>query len=353
MPVVRNLWQRVYFAIATLSWGVFAACFLAHALVSYIGLWLADEAKLTDDPIAFVYFYMTTATTVGYGDLSPGTRVGRLIGILIVLPGSIALFTAFLGKAITDMSGFWRRRLQGLGDFSERRGHTLVVGWQGARTRRLIDGLVHEWLGERAVLLAPGVAENPLPDTVDFVAAQSIADLDSFRRAGAAGAATLVIRGGDDDETLAATLAAAAAAPDAHIVVHFQDDGAAQLVRRQFPGIEVVTSIASGLLARAARDPGSSRLAAAMFAGNAIDTAFSMKIPGGCGPLRYLDLFCNLKQKHELTLIGVGHEDGRVDLNCGSDKRLGAGDTLYYIADHRIRADDIDWTAVCRPAVSA
>jgi voltage-gated potassium channel len=353
MPVVRNLWQRIYVAIATLSWGVFAACFLAHALLSYVGLWLADEPKLTDDPIAFIYFYMTTATTVGYGDLSPGTRIGRLIGVLVILPGSIALFTGFLGKAITDMSGFWRRRLQGLGDFSERRGHTLVVGWQGARTRRLVEGLVHDWLGERSVLLTPGVAENPMPDMVDFVAAQSIADLESFKRAGAAGAATLVVRGADDDETLAAILAATAAAPDAHIVVHFQDEGAAQLIRRQFPEVEVVTSIASGLLARAARDPGASRLAAAMFAGNAIDTAFSMKIPAGCGPLRYLDLFCNLKQKYELTLIGVGQEDGHVDLNCGSDKPLNPEDTLYYIADHRVRAEIIDWAVVCRPAVTA
>jgi voltage-gated potassium channel len=348
MPVFRSIWQRLYVAVATLSWWVFAACFVVHALVSYVGLSLAGEAKLTDDPIAFLYFYMTTATTVGYGDLSPGTRAGRLIGILVVLPGSIALFTGFLGKAITEMSTFWRRRLQGLGDFSERCGHTLLVGWQGARTKQLIEGLVHEHRGERTVLLATGLAENPLPDLVDFVAAQSIADLDSFARAGASAAATLVVRGADDDETLAATLAAAAVAPQAHIVVHFQDESAAKLIRRQYPDIEVITSIAAGLLARAARDPGASRLAALMFAGNTIDTAFSMKLPGGCAPIAYYDAFCGLKRRHGLTLIGIGDEDGHVDLNCVTDKPLNAGDTLYYIADHRWSADEIDWTGICQ-----
>lgn len=347
MPVIRILWRRCYVAIANLSWGVFAACFLAHALVTYLGFQLAGEAKLTDDPIDFVYYYMTTATTVGYGDLSPGTRAGRMIGALVMLPGSIALFTAFLGKVITGMSGYWRRRLQGLGDYSKRRGHMIVVGWQGARSRRLIDGLIHDYRGERIVLLAPTPAENPLPDQIDFTLAQSLSDLDAYARAGAAGAATVVIRGADDDETLAATLAAAAAAPDAHIVVHFQDEGAAQLVRRQFPEIEVITSIAAGLLARAARDPGASRLAELMFAGNTIDTAFSMKLPPQCAAIAYFDAFCGLKRRYGLTLIGISHGDGQVDLNCGADKPLRAGDTLYYIADHRWSPDRIDWAALC------
>lgn len=346
MPVVRSIWRQLYVAIATLSWSVFVACFAVHAAVSYAGYSLAGEAKLTDDPIDFLYYYMTTATTIGYGDLSPGTRAGRLIGALIVLPGSIMLFTAFLGKAITGMSSYWRRRLQGLGDFSERRGHTLVVGWQGVRTRNLIDGLAHEHWAERTVLLATGPTENPMPDVVDFVVGQSISDLESYARAGAAGAATIVVRGVDDDETLAATLAAATVAPNAHIVVHFQDEGAAQLVRRQFPSIEVITSLAAGLLARAARDPGASRLAALMFAGNTIDSAFSMRLPASCGSIPYFDALCDLKRNHGITLIGVGDE-GHVDLNCRADKILTTGDTLYYIADHRLVASEVDWQALC------
>jgi hypothetical protein len=43
--------------------------------------------------------------------------------VLIVLPGWIALFTEFLGKVVSSMSTFWRRRLQELGDFSKRSGH--------------------------------------------------------------------------------------------------------------------------------------------------------------------------------------------------------------------------------------
>lgn len=346
MPIVVNLWQRVYVAIATLSWSVLAVCFIVHALLSYLLFAAVGEAKLTDSAITFAYFYTTTATTVGYGDLSPGGDAGRLVNVLIVLPGSIALFTVFLGKVVSSMSTFWRRRLQGLGDFSKRSGHTLVVGWQGVRSRQLIEGLLRDRQPDspRIVLLARGLAANPMPDEIDFVAAEQLSEGASYLRAGAALAHTVVLRGADDDETLAATLAAHRAALRAHIVAHFQEEGAAALIRHQFPDIEVVPSIAAGLLVRAARDPGASQLAALMFTSQSIDTAFSMKLPLHAGPLSYLEVLIGFKRKHGMTLVGLCRADARkVDLNCPADCEVGPGDTLFYIADRRVGADEVDW----------
>jgi voltage-gated potassium channel len=76
-------------------------------------------------------------------------------------------------------------------------------------------------------------------------------------------------------------------------------------------------------------------------------------VPAGCGAIGYFDAFCGLKQRHGLTLIGIGHEDGHVDLNCGADKVLKPGDIIYYISDHRWSPADIDWTGICRGAVAA
>ena len=356
MPFVVSLWQRVYVAIATLSWPVLAGCFLVHAALSYALFLAVGEEKLTASLITFAYFYMTTATTVGYGDLSPGSDGARLVNILVVLPGSISLFTVFLGKSVTAISGFWRGRLQGYGDFSDRSGHTLVVGWQGARSRRLVEGLILDAHPQcaRTVLLARDIAENPMPDAIDFVMAEQLSDRTSYARAGAAGAHTVVIRGMDDDETLAAALAAHGAAPQAHIVAHFQEEGAAQLVRHQFPNIEVITSIAAGLLVRAARDPGASQLAALMFSSNSNDTAFSIKLPAEAGPLRYFDVLLALKERHGVTLIGMCRRDGsKVDLNCPPDGEVKAGDTLFYIADRRIVAGEVAWAAIRRETIAA
>jgi voltage-gated potassium channel len=355
VPLIVNLWQRVYVAIATLSWSVLGTCFLAHAAASYLLFHLGGEATLTDSIITFAYFYMTTATTVGYGDLSPSSEPGRLANVLVVLPGAIALFTVFLGKVVSSMGTFWRRRLQGLGDYSERSGHTIVVGWQGIRSRRIIQGLLRDRQSgaPRIVLLARGLAANPMPDEIDFVTTEQLSDRDSYVRAGADRAQTLIVRGADDDETLAATLAAHSAAPAAHIAVHFHEESAAALVRRQLPAVEVVTSIAADLLVRAARDPGASQLATLMFANHSIDTAYSMKVPEGASGLAYLDVLVGLKRSYALTLVGMCRDGlANVDLNCPAESLVSAADTLFYIADHRVSADAVDWASM-RSAVPA
>ncbi len=349
MPLFVRLWQRVYLSVATLSWSVLGALFFGHALLSYTLFTMAGEEKLVASGITFAYFYMTTATTVGYGDLSPGSDAGRLANVLVVLPGSIALFTVLLGKVVAGMSAFWRRRLQGLGDYSERSGHTLVVGWQGARSRRLLEGLLNDapLHGPRIILLARGLEANPMPDAIDFVAVEQLGDRSAFARAGAAAAHTIIIRGADDDETLAATLAGRSAARDAHMVAHFQEDSAADLIRHQLPDVEVITSIAAGLLVRAARDPGASQLAELMFADHAIDNAYSLKVPQDVGPLAYVDALLALKQRDGLTLIGMCRAGTRkVDLNCKSDCTITGGDTLFYIADHRVAPSEVDWAAI-------
>ena len=195
MPVIRGVWQRVYVAIAKLSWSILIAAFVVHALISYGVFIHAGEDGLTESFLTFAYYYVTTATTVGYGDLSPSTGEGRLVALLFVLPGSIALFTAFLGKAVADIGGFWRRRLNGQGDYRERGNHTIIVGWQGGPSRRLINMLIEDKPdAERLVLIAPELEENPMPEKVDFVRAESLSSVETYERAGSAGARAVVVR---------------------------------------------------------------------------------------------------------------------------------------------------------------
>ena len=349
MPVARHLWHRVYLAIADLSWSVLAVAALIHATLSWALFALAGDTDLTEDLVTFAYFYVTTATTVGYGDLSPSSDGGREVALAFVLPGSIALFTAFLGKAVADLGGFWRRRMHGGGDFSGRTGHTIIVGWQGTRSRQLVTLLSAECSrDERTVLLAPVLDENPMPDRLDFVLAAGLSSLSDYERAGARGATSVIVRGDTDDDTLAATLAARAAAPRAHIVAYFEDEGAASLIVRHDERVEAISSLSSQLLVRSSRDPGSSRLAELMFSGQSPDTAFSLRVPDEVPPSTYLVTLIGLKRQANLALIGMCSDDGEVDLNCPTDRSVSAGDRLFYIADRRADPRVIDWAAVAR-----
>lgn len=353
MPVIRGIWQRVYVAIATLSWGILIAAFITHAIVSYAFFVHAGEDGLTETVLTFAYYYVTTATTVGYGDLSPSTGEGRLVAAVLVLPGSIALFTAFLGKAIADVGGFWRRRLNGLGDYSDRAGHTIIVGWQGGRTRRLIKMMIEDFPdGERPVLIAPELEENPMPTQVDFVRTESLSSVETYERAGSARARSVVVRGNSDDDTLAATLAARAAAPQAHVVAYFEDERSATLVTRHDSGIEAIASIGTELMVRASRDPGASRLADLMFSSETKDTAFSLQVPGSVASICYMTALAELKRSHDVLLLGVCDANGEVDLNCSAGTRFSGGQTLFYIANRRLDPSQIDWSAMHEGAVA-
>ncbi len=308
----------------------------------------ASETSLTESALRFVYFYVTTATTVGYGDLTPDNDIGRLITMAFVMPGAIALFTAVLGRGLGDLANLWRARMQGFGSYADRSGHTVVLGWQGGRTRRLIELLADDQPdGDRMVLVAKSLEHNPLPLLADYVRVDALSIPSELQRAGIEHAKTIVVRGQDDDETLAATLAVVAEVDTAHIVSFFDDERSAALVRRQYPGIEVIGSMSEELMVRASRDPGASSMAEALFSTETPSTAFSLVVPDEMRRSTYAELLHVMRQRYRITLVGVRHGQSReVKLNCADDSLIKPGDTLFYIADKRLTASSVDWNDV-------
>lgn len=77
----------------SLSWGLLA---------------LAGEKALTDNFSNFIYYLMVTASTVGYGDHSPVTDLGKWVVVLFVIPGGLSLFAALLGRVAGSAIDYWR-----------------------------------------------------------------------------------------------------------------------------------------------------------------------------------------------------------------------------------------------------
>lgn len=68
-------------------------------------------------PTAFMYFSLTTVTTVGYGDLAPASDVGRLLATVEALLGQVFLVT-FVALLVGLLGERWRtnRSAAGPGD---------------------------------------------------------------------------------------------------------------------------------------------------------------------------------------------------------------------------------------------
>ena len=347
--IQTRLAKRLYAKIAELKWDIVGFMTVAHFAISW-GLieWSGGE-RISDGNI-FWYFYAATATTVGYGDYSPTTEAGRLITVLWIMPGGIALFTTIIAKVVQRISTTWRKRMRGLASYENLSEHIVILGWHGSRTQRMVDHIRGDTgQREREIVLCTATdIENPMPDQVRFVRAAVLNSPDLLRRAAVAQAEFIIVLGHNDDETLSAALGAAAVNSDAHMVAHFEQASFADLLHAHCPHAECNVSLSIELMVRSAQDPGSSRVQRQLLSTLEGPTQFSLKVPDDVGEVKYGALFSELKEAHNVTLIGVAKSALGDDLllNAPTNHRVDPGAILYFMAAQRIDAVDIDWPAL-------
>jgi len=341
------LGRVLYRHIAEVTWPAIGIIALVHYVTSW-GLMALTEGEDIAAPSVYWYFYLVTSTTVGYGDLSPSTTFGRFVAVVWVMPGGIALFTSVIAKVVQSASGYWRLRMRGLGDFSDLENHTLILGWAGDRTRRMVSYMRGDSHDREIVLVADQTMENPMPDQVHFVRGDTLTHADVLRRAGVDTAGRAIILGRDDNETLAAGLAVSARNKSLHIAAFFHDEVVANLLKSHCPQAECLLPMSIELLVRTADDPGSSRVPKRMLSTLEDPTLYSVEVPNRIALLRFGTIFRAFKQRHHATVLGVAADrtNEALALNPPDDSIVKGGHTVYYIATRRLNPTAIDWPSM-------
>ncbi|MGF1681795.1 ion channel [Photobacterium minamisatsumaniensis] len=308
---------------------------LSYAVICFILLTLVGEKALVQSPTDFIYYLIVTASTVGYGDMSPVTVTGKWIVMLFVIPGGLGLFALGVGRVASLFIDYWKRGLLGKRKLKVDN-HILVLGWNEQRTLHLIKMLQHEESGQRPIVLCvrPEI-ENPLPGEIEFVRVASFTDSEGMSRAGIDTASCIVIDNTEDDITLSAALYSASRNPDAHLLAYFNDDSLSKLLKRHCPNAECIPSVAVEMLAKAAVDPGSSELHHELLSTHKGMTQYSVSYPSDAEATTIAPLFTAFKQHYEAILIAIDTGQG-VELNPPLDHPVPAGTKLFYIADERV-----------------
>ncbi len=81
--VVKKWLSSHLFKLSNRSLLIFSGLYVS---LSWWLLVLAGETALTDSFANFIYYLMVTASTVGYGDHSPVTDMGKWVVVLFVIP---------------------------------------------------------------------------------------------------------------------------------------------------------------------------------------------------------------------------------------------------------------------------
>jgi len=195
--------------IDQVSWQSVVIATSLHMLLTWSLLLVANEQALLS-PGTFFYYYTVTTSTVGYGDLSPSTDLGRWIVALIQIPFGLALFGVLLGKTGQTVTYLIRRAMTGDKNFAHSSNHIIIFGWHNARTKKMIDYILADTKRtDRRILLAvTEQIEHPFlsNENVDFARLTSFTDLDELERVAIRHADKVIIDGQDDDQTFTTAL---------------------------------------------------------------------------------------------------------------------------------------------------
>ncbi|WP_158589126.1 potassium channel family protein [Alginatibacterium sediminis] len=308
----------------------------AYVAISYVLLLLAGETELVAGE-HFIYYLVVTGSTVGYGDFGPSTFWGRLAVSFWVIPIGLSLFAVVLGRAGVYLSELYNRRRRGL-QMLDLTNHSVIIGWHGARSLRLIE-LVYSSLRDRdmqLVLVVDKDMENPASDKVSLVQVESYSDAITMERAKLSTAKSIVIDLEDDNETLATALYCASENPECHKTAYMANPSLIHLMGVHCPKVEVIPSVQVEMLASSAMDPGSAQVHQQLLDSTSGVTQYAILNPvqHAVTAKQMLEF---LKFQLDATLIAYKRSaDVSIVLNPKADVILKPGDILYYLSESRL-----------------
>jgi len=354
VPILNRLIRQFNHLLLNMSWIALTVLVGAHFFSSWLLLWIAGESELVA-PDVFWYFYMVSATTVGYGDYSPITGFGRVAVTFWLMTGGITLFAAVIGKVTQFLIALWRKRMRGDGDYSHLSDHVVILGWHDERTGYMIEQILGDKRRDQQreiVLCSSRDMESPVPDQTHFVRGKSLTSAELLQRAGVVQASRVIIYGDSDEQTLATGLAVSAAKTHAHIVAHFDSDAMAELFKAHCPQAECTSSISLELIVRSAQDPGSSRIQTQLLSTLAGPTQYCIQVPDAFKGCSYGALFYALKEQHRATVFGVAQSQvgDDLELNPDNDSRVSGCQFVYFMAPERIHANEVAWDKLSETA---
>ena len=340
----KHLVSFIQANVRKISSTTIAVVCIFHYLTSYFAFVLCKETGLTDNFVDYLYYWVVTSSTVGYGDLSPVTQSGRLIVALYFIPFSLVMFTVVIAKSGDFITNRIRKYMMGHKSFSDLSSHIIIVGYHPKRTKKLVDLILADRNREKRTILIVTTENIMHPfledEGVEYCNVESYSDPDSLRRIAIGKACKVIIDGRSDGDNFSHAVHFKNKVSDTcHITTFMADEDKAQTLRELNGNIEVVTPKVAEQLVRTMQDHGTSM-------------TFHQLLTSGYGQTVYvstlhmphtietsaIEVTEFLKTKFNAKFLGYSTTSLGQDLKLNPDDAsvIKDGYRIHYICDERI-----------------
>lgn len=291
------------------------------------------DAKIVQ-PQNFWWWFLVTATTIGYGDFFPSSGAGHVVGAYVIVGGIVTL-TMLFSRIVTSVESARGRRTRGAITVTVS-DHIVILGYAAGRTERIIEELQAD--GDVPIVLAAWseVDTHPMPEhNVEFVRGNLI-QIEVLIRTGITQAQAVLVDARDDNEALALALAVAYAAPEVRIVVALRDLARSTQMSYINTPIQCVPWHSLHMITEELQSPGINEVYSELMTHGGENT-YSAHLPLATS---YGRCQAALGFKFGATLLGVRTDRG-LFVSPPWTMLLPKGATLYYVSRFRIPIDKI------------
>ncbi len=275
-----------------------------------------------------IWWAVVTLTTVGYGDVTPRTFGGRVVGVVLMLSGVVllSLVTASIASVLVERRIREERGLESL----TWKGHTLLCGWN-ENAEEVLGGLTRAQEGRGRVVLVNELEEDQLNSIrfrfrdlgeLRFVrgdfTSEAVLKMANVQDAGACIILADTSAAGStksDERVILAVLSIKALAPHLRVCVEALDRSNVTHLRRAHADEVIVRGKHTGFfLVNAVTEPGVSRAVEELLSFELGNLVRRREIPERFVGKTFRELANHLRDHDNAIVIGIISEAPGVDI---------------------------------------